>query len=247
MKRQKLLGKGSLRVTYSEIEHAVWHDLIKQQLPLIKKFACKEYLDGFELLNLSVNRIPNLLEISERLTDQTSWVLKAVDGLVSNREFFYMLSNKTYPVVTKIRTREEIDFYTDESPDIFHEIFGHCPLLTNEQYAESVWLLGKYSLKYDDETLTKLAKIFWATYEFGLIKSETEIKIFGAGILPSKKEIETVIESPYIEKLPFEPRSDITASLQGNIVQSTYYTVPSLETLYHMVFYDLDKYLLEGR
>ena len=152
-------------INYTEEDHQVWHDLITQQLPLVKKVACKEYLEGLGLLNLSIDRIPEIAKVSSKLFNITGWNLIPVDTLVSNRKFLYMLSNKQFPVIPVIRSRAEIDFYTNESPDIFHELFGHCPLITNQRYANSMWKLGNLSINCHDELIERLAHIFYKAFK----------------------------------------------------------------------------------
>lgn len=224
---------------YTSEDHKIWHDLIMQQLLLVKEVACEEYLQGLELLDLTTNRIPVLTQISSRLTDLTGWSLVPVNTLVSNKIFFYMLANKQFPVVSTIRSRDELDFYTNESPDIVHEIFGHCPLITNTKYANSMWKFGNLAFNCNDETRQRLSKIFWATFEFGLLECNRGVKIYGAGILPSRTEIKRIIEGKQIIKAKLDIFSNIDAALQGNVVQSTYYTIDCLETLYAIIDQDI--------
>lgn len=230
-----------MSINYTEEDHQVWHDLITQQLPIVSKIACKEYLEGLELLKLSIDRIPNISEVSAKLYSFTGWNLIIVDNLISNRIFLQMLANKQFPVIPIIRSREEIDFYTNESPDVFHELFGHCPLLTNKQYANSMWKIGNLSLNCDDKLIERLAHIFWATYEFGLLDTAEGIKIYGAGILPSKSETNRAVESNQVIRKKLNIFSDLDASLQGNIAQAIYYTIDSLEMLYDIVENDIEK------
>lgn len=219
---------------YKNEEHEVWRDLMNKQLPLVKKYASHEYLRGLERLDLSLNSIPNVEEISTRIKYFSGWSLCPVEGLIPGRKFFKMLSEKTFPVVTRIRSRNEIDFYTDPAPDVFHELFGHCPLLTNIEYANSMHSFAKQSLSCDDEQILYLAKLFWTTYEFGLVKTTDGIKIYGAGILPSNYEIKRVMHDECIKKEDLNMMTNIKASLHGNIPQSIYYVIDSLAWLYNI-------------
>lgn len=228
-------------IAYSDEEHEVWNALMKQQLPLANELACKEYLHGLSLLDFSIKKIPDLSDISKRLNDISGWRLLPVNSIVPKREFLAMLSNKQFPVVATIRSRDELDFYTNESPDIFHELFGHCPLLTNEIYANHLWKFGQLSLNCNNKVIHRLSEIFWATFEFGLIDGRDETKIYGAGILPSKTEIDRIISNKYVNKVKLNIFSKINVSLQGNIVQSTYYTINCLEHLYYIIDHDIQK------
>lgn len=220
--------------SYTKEQNDVWRDLILQQTPLVKKYACSEYLIGLTLLNLSKCTVPNVKEVSLTLEKLTGWRLYPVGGLITSRKFFLMLANKTFPVVTKIRRRDEIDFYSGAAPDVFQELFGHCPLLTNNEYAKSLQKLGEVSLQCNDEKLLKLAKIFWVTYEFGLLKTTDGIKAYGAAILPSRAELRLAMEDSGVPKEIFSLDTKISASLQGNAHQSVFYIIDSLKTLYDL-------------
>ncbi|MBN8523512.1 MAG: hypothetical protein J0M23_06650 [Rickettsiales bacterium] len=228
-------------IVYNSEQDQVWQALITQQLPLVLKVACKEYIEGLKLLNLPGDKIPELSKISSRLTNLTGWSLVPVNMLIPNKKFFYMLAEKKFPVVTVIRSKDELDFYTNESPDIFHELFGHCPLITNEKYANYMCKFAKLALTCNDKMLNWLAKVFWATFEFGLLNTNKGIKIYGAGILPSKSETLRVIEDKVVCKIKLNIFSEIKASLKGNIAQPTYYIVDSLENLYSIIDNDIEE------
>lgn len=224
---------------YSNEDKAVWKTLLSQQLPLVKRFACFEYLDGLEKLNFSFDHIPSISEMSKKLMRLSGWSLDSVDTLVPSRVFFEMLSQKRYPTIRVIRHKDEIDFYTNESPDVFHEYFGHGPMLAHEKYSECMRLFGEYAHNCTDEILIRLTKIFWATFEFGLIKNSSNIKIYGAGILPSRQETMKIVINDNLNLQKLDVFEDLTSSLLGNISQPTYYYIESLECLHHIVQNDL--------
>jgi phenylalanine-4-hydroxylase len=228
-------------MTFTNEEHGVWGDLIKQQLLAVRNVACPEFLTGLELLNFSIDKIPAVEEVSEKLNNLTGWSLICVNDLVDNKVFLSMLGNRQFPVINVIRPREEINFYTNEAPDIFHEFFGHCPLLTNKNYADHMCKFGQYASGANDEWISKLSDIYWATFEFGLIKNDLGVKVFGAGILPSKNEMERIFSDKKVEILPLNIFSKIDASLQGNIMQPIYYTINSLEVLYSIIDNDVNQ------
>ena len=226
--------------SYTDQDHLVWQRLIEQQKHLVIKVACSEYIEGLEKINFPSMYIPNSHDISERLKDLSGWSLIPVDKIVSNGIFFEMLCKKQFPVIRKIRHADEIDFYTDESPDVFHEYFGHCPLLTYQPYADSMQCFGKYAKNCSEELLFILSKLFWATFEFGLIKNQDEIKIYGAGILPSRTETLRIFENQNFRVERLNIFSELESSLQGNINQEVYYYIESLNDLFDIIKYDLD-------
>src|SRR5471032_3103459 len=173
-------------IDYPAEEHAVWNTLITRQLKVIEGRACQEYLDGIEKLGLPHDRIPQLGEINKVLGETTGWQVARVPALIPFQTFFELLANKQFPAATFIRTREELDYL--QEPDIFHEVFGHCPLLTNQAYADFTENYGKLGLKASPEDRKLLARLFWFTIEFGLIKTASGLRIYGGGILSSKEE-----------------------------------------------------------
>ena len=170
-------------VNWSKKENKIWHDLFLQQQKKIQGKACLEYIEGMKLLNLPVNRIPQLGEVNKVLLRETGWQVEAVPSLIDFDRFFDLLSNRQFPCATFIRNRE--DFLYLQEPDIFHEIFGHCPLLTNKHFADFTARYGKIGLNATHKERVMLARLYWFTVEFGLIKRNNEMKIYGGGILSS--------------------------------------------------------------
>lgn len=229
--------------TYSVQDNIVWQKLLLQQLPLVEKYACDEYLDGLRTINFSKDYIPSLIELSNRLFKLTAWKLKPIARIVSNREFFKLLSKRTFPVIRKIRSEKEIDFYTNESPDVFHEYFGHCPMLTNVQYAELMHKMGLISINLDCKKIDILSKIFWNTFEFGVIYNSSALKIYGAGILPSRLEIQRVTNNAETLLQKFDIFTSLNATLKGNINQPQYFYINDLNDLHDMIYYDIPRVL----
>lgn len=225
--------------TYSEQDNLVWKKLLQQQIPLVEKYACQQYLDGLNSINFSMDHIPSFTEVSNHLSNLTTWRLQPVDQIVSNREFFKFISERTFPVIRTIRSEKEIDFYTNESPDVFHEYFGHCPMLTNKKYADCMHKMGLISINLDCNKIDILSKIFWNTFEFGVIYSSKNLKIYGAGILPSRLEIQRVINNTEALLQKFNIFTSFEATLQGNINQPQYFYINDLNELYDTIYNDL--------
>ena len=142
-------------IDYSEAEHRIWNTLITRQLKVVEGRACQEYLDGIEQLALPHDRIPQLGEINRVLGATTGWQVERVPALIPFQTFFELLASKRFPVATFIRSEEELDYL--QEPDIFHEVFGHCPLLTNPWFAEFTHTYGKLGLAASKEQRVYLA------------------------------------------------------------------------------------------
>ena len=136
-------------ISWSKEENEIWSVLIKQQIECIKGKACDEFIEGLDKLNLPLDRIPQLGDVSKVLKENTGWSCEAVPALISFDKFFDLIANKKFPVATFIRTKEDFDYLTE--PDIFHEIFGHCGMLTNKAFADYTHKFGQLGLKASKE------------------------------------------------------------------------------------------------
>jgi len=136
---------------YSDEENRVWQDLITRQIPVVQERACQEYMNGLRLLNLPRDRIPQCHEISRALHAAQGWALEPVPALIPCNQFFSLLANRKFPAATFIRRREELNYM--QEPDIFHEVFGHCPMLTNPACADFAYTYGKLALSAKPEDL----------------------------------------------------------------------------------------------
>ncbi|WNC69669.1 phenylalanine 4-monooxygenase [Thalassotalea nanhaiensis] len=173
-------------IDWTEEENSTWQKLYARQVACIKNKACDEFTLGLEKLNLPEDRIPQLDEVSKVLLKETGWQCHQVPALIGFGEFFRLLSERKFPVATFIRTTEEFDYL--QEPDIFHEIFGHCPLLTNPSFANFTQLYGEIGLNASKEDRVFLARLYWFTIEFGLLNTENGLRIYGGGILSSPGE-----------------------------------------------------------
>lgn len=222
---------------YTEEENGVWQTLIERQLKIVDNRACDEYIEGIKLLNMPMDRIPQCKEISAALQKATGWSLEPVPALIPFEKFFHLLATQRFPAATFIRTREELDYL--QEPDIFHEIFGHCPLLTNPAYAEFTHTYGKLGLNASKEDRALLARLYWFTIEFGLIKKNNQLKIYGGGILSSKGETIYSLEDPKALRKPFDPLEALRTPYRIDIMQPIYYVIDSFDTLFELTNMDL--------
>jgi phenylalanine-4-hydroxylase len=177
---------------YTEEQHAVWAELVGRVLPNVEQHAAREYLDGFEIIGLQRERLPNLAEITKRLGPRTGWSSTPVSGFLPAPAFFEMLANRLFPTTTWLRSRESLE-YTPE-PDIFHDVFGHVPMHAHRVFGDFLEHYGRVCAGVSDQMiLEKLGRLFWYTVEFGLIRQHGEIKAYGSGVISSACECQNVI------------------------------------------------------
>jgi phenylalanine-4-hydroxylase len=178
---------------YTDEQHAVWAELVGRVLPELEKHASSAYLDGFQIIGLQRDRLPRLSAISARLEPRTGWNSKPVSGFLPAPAFFEMLAARRFPTTTWLRSRESLE-YTPE-PDIFHDVFGHVPMHAHKVFADFLERYGSVCASIeDDAVLEKLGRLFWYTVEFGLIRENNEIKVYGSGLISSHGECLNVIE-----------------------------------------------------
>lgn len=232
-------------VQYAAEENQIWHDLITRQIPIIKDRACEEYIRGIDLLQMPHDRIPQCHDISKVLRNVTGWELEPVPALIPYDQFFGLLANKKFPAATFIRRRDELDYL--EEPDMFHEVFGHCPLLTNQAYADFTHTYGKLGLKATHEDRVMLLKLYWFTIEFGLIKAASGLRIYGGGILSSKNETIYALESDEPIRKPFDVLDVLRTPYRINIMQPIYFIIDSFDVLFQLIEMDLIGLIHEAR
>ena len=222
---------------YSAEENQIWHNLITRQTPLIQNRACDEYIHGVNLLQLSPHNISQCPDISTVLRETSGWALEPVPALIPFDRFFDLLANKKFPAATFIRRQNELDYL--QEPDIFHEVFGHCPLLTNQAYANFTHTYGKLGQRATHEDRVMLAKLYWFTIEFGLIQTSSGLRIYGGGILSSKNETLYCLESDVPIRKPFDPLEVLRTPYRIDIMQPIYYIIESFDVLFQLIDMDL--------
>ena len=230
---------------YTEDENQIWHELITRQLPILQGRACEEYLHGLDLLNFPKNKIPQCPDVSKVLQETSGWVLAPVPALIPFDQFFHLLATRQFPAATFIRRREELDYL--QEPDIFHEVFGHCPLLTNQAYADFTHNYGKLGLNATHEDRVMLAKLYWFTIEFGLIQSPRGLRAYGGGILSSIRETPYSVESATPQRKPFDALEVLRTPYRINIMQPIYYVIDNFDTLFHLIDIDLIDLIHQAR
>ncbi|MCL9777260.1 phenylalanine 4-monooxygenase [Vibrio methylphosphonaticus] len=217
-------------VEWSLEEDAIWHDLVKRQLNVINDRACEAYLHGLTLLDLPFDRVPQLAEINKVLEETTGWQVQPVPALIDFDRFFDLLANKRFPVATFLRTRDEFDYL--QEPDFFHEIFGHCAMLTNTDFAAFTEYYGKIGQAATPKQRAYLARLYWFTVEFGLVKEGQSLKIYGGGILSSPAETIYALEGHVAIRDEFDIQTVLRTPYRIDIMQPKYYVIDELSELF---------------
>lgn len=232
-------------IAYPDVENQIWSELYARQAVNLPGRACQEYLDGLERLALPTDRIPQLGEVDKVLLETTGWQTAAVPALISFERFFELLASRRFPVATFIRTREEFDYL--QEPDIFHEIFGHCPLLTNPAFANFSHTYGKLGLAATKEERVFLARLYWFTVEFGLLKSASgERRIYGGGILSSPGETLYAFGDTPLRK-PFDLIDVLRTPYRIDIMQPVYFEIESIDFLDEIAGMDIMQSVARAR
>ena len=215
---------------YDRDEHARWDRLFAAAWQTLQGRACAAFLDAIERLHLSKGGIPDMAELSDRLEPITGWRVVPVAGLVPDEVFFEHLANRRFPAGAFIRSEAEMHYL--EEPDIFHDIFGHVPLLADPQYATFMEAYGKGGRRAMQRgQLANLARLYWYTIEFGLVHEADGLRLFGAGIMSSTAESIFALEDPSPNRVQF----DLTRVMRTNYIiddfQQTYFVIDSFEDL----------------
>lgn len=248
MKKSKYVSKKPDEngfVSYTAEENTTWHDLYVRQMNLLPQRACKEYLDGIHALGITADHVPQLPEVNSNLRALTGWEVAPVPALIDFQAFFELMANKKFPAATFIRTREEMDYL--QEPDIFHEIFGHCPLLTLPVYANFMHEYGKLGLKASHPDRVMLARLYWFTVEFGLIQTAEGMRIYGGGILSSYGESQYALDSDKPVRTPLEIIEAFRTPYRIDIFQPLYFVIQDFAELFQLTDLDLFNKIQEAR
>ncbi len=226
-------------VAYSDEENQTWSKLYARQIPIVESRACEEYLMGLKILNLPEDRIPQVKEMNDRLMAITGWQVEPVPALIPHSKFFTLLSEKKFPAATFIRRKSQFDYITE--PDIFHEYFGHCPMITCQAFADFMQKYGELGKKVSEPQQNLLARLYWFTVEFGLIQTQEGLKIYGGGILSSPEETVYSLESPKAKRVKLEVKDALANDFRIDIKQKKYYIIQSFNELYQVLDQPLEQ------
>ena len=220
---------------YTPQQHAVWAELVSRRMPQLRARACREYLDGCEQIGLREDTIPNLGEVNKRLRPRTGWNATPVSGFLPPDAFFEMLAARQFPTTTWLRSRDSLE-YTPE-PDIFHDVFGHVPMHAHTVFADFLQHYGKVCAKLTDkDKLERMGRLFWFTVEFGVIRQDGEIKLYGSGLISSHGESTKLIEGMEVGQGPeirdFNLEQVLDQQFLVSEMQKVLYAVESFDQIY---------------
>jgi phenylalanine-4-hydroxylase len=223
---------------YSPVEHDIWRQLYARQISMIQRYAAPEFIAGVLQLNATADHIPRIDETNEILARAGDWQIVAVPGLIPEDQFFRHLANCRFPVTVWIRKPEELDYLVE--PDIFHDFFGHLPMLTNASFARFMQAYGEAGPKaVAADALKMLARLYWYMVEFGLIRTPQGLRAYGSGILSSKGETAYCLESPKPHRIEFNLERVLRTDYLIDDYQQTYFVIDNFEQLFH-AGYDTD-------
>jgi phenylalanine-4-hydroxylase len=189
-------------IAYTQKDNSFWNKLYTQQVNHLQGMASPVFFELLDKINLPSDRVPQLNEVSRVLEKNTGWQLTAANGIVSQQEFFYLLSKKIFPSTTFLRTQQEEGLAV--GPDIFHELFGHATMLLDERYSSFMNKIGETALDRAPLQQAAIRRLLWFTSEVGLIKIGAELRIFGGALLSSFIESSLALSSPKVKRAPFD-------------------------------------------
>jgi phenylalanine-4-hydroxylase len=211
-------------------EHAVWDTLFARQVAMLPGRASEAFLRGIDVLKLSKPGIPDFVELSERLTALTGWRVVAVPGLVPDDVFFDHLANRTFVAGNFIRRADQLDYL--QEPDVFHDVFGHVPMLSNPVFADYMAAYGRGGQRAGSlGALKRLARLYWYTVEFGLVEEAGALRIYGAGIVSSRGESIFALDDPSPNRIGFDLHRVMRTDYRIDDYQQTYFVIPGFEDL----------------
>ncbi|QIK78302.1 phenylalanine 4-monooxygenase [Sphingomonas piscis] len=215
-------------------DHWVWDTLFARQQSLLHGRAVSAFERGLDVLHLSRPGVPNFDELSEKLHTRTGWQVVGVPGIVPDDVFFRHLSQKRFPAAVFIRAADQLDYL--EEPDMFHDLFGHVPLLADPAVADVMQALGHLGLEaIANGSLHRLSRLYWYSVEFGLACEDSQLRIYGAGILSSFSEVHYSLESPKPRRLNFDLKSVLRARYDIDAFQQLYFVIDRFEDLLTMM------------
>jgi phenylalanine-4-hydroxylase len=223
---------------YTAAEHATWDLLFSRQVSMLSSRVAPAFLEGIDVLRMSKPGIPDFTELSERLTKASGWSVVAVPGLISDEEFFDHLANRRFVAGRFIRSPEQIDYL--QEPDVFHDVFGHVPLLVNPVFADYMQAYGRGGLRaMRYGAIHRLARLYWYTVEFGLIRDGDAdadgkgrgLKLYGAGIASSNSESVFALESDSPNRLGFDLKRVMRTKYRIDDFQQNYFVIDNFEQL----------------
>ena len=207
--------------------------------------ASDEHLEGLKVLGLDSKKIPQLPDVNKQMSSITGWTVKPVNALISAKDFFTLLSNRIFPAATFIRRAESLDYVKE--PDIFHELFGHCPMLTQKEFADFTQQYALNVLSMSEDNWPLMQRLFWFTVEFGLIMTSQGLRAYGGGILSSIGETPYSIESDLPVRMLFNVLTVMRTPYRIDQMQPTYFVIESYKQLFDLMKEDLLPFIEQAK
>jgi phenylalanine-4-hydroxylase len=222
---------------YTAADHRVWVTLYERQAEVLPGRACEAFLNGLQVLDLHGGGVPDFARLNEKLDALTGWSVVAVPGLVPDAVFFDHLAHRRFPAGRFIRREDQLDYL--QEPDVFHDVFGHVPMLTDPTFADYMQAYGRGGLRaLELGRLHNLARLYWYTVEFGLMQTAQGLRIYGAGIVSSKAESIFSLEDPSPNRIGFDLERVMRTPYRIDDFQQTYFVIPGLKTLLEATLQD---------
>ena len=229
--------------SYSATDHSVWRTLFRRQRDILIGRACAEFLASQDEMGIGEDAIPKFSDLNRQLRAKTGWEVIGVEGLLPELSFFEHLANRRFPVTWWIRKPEQLDYLSE--PDLFHDLFGHVPLLMNPVFADYMEAYGKGGVRahgIGPEALAELTRLYWYTVEFGLINTAEGLRIYGSGIVSSGGESRYCLESPAPNRLGFELLRVMGTRYRIDTFQKTYFVIDCFDQLFEATRPDFRPY-----
>ncbi len=222
---------------YTSAEHATWRYLFERQSKMLKGRACQEFLNGLHVLDLGQSGIPDFARLSETLDRLTGWTVVPVPGLIPDAAFFEHLANRRFPAGQFIRRTNQLDYL--QEPDVFHDVFGHVPMLAHPVFADYMQAYGQGGLRsLSFDCLHHLARLYWYTVEFGLIRAKDGLRIYGSGIVSSYAESVYALESPIPRREAFDLKRVMRTPYCIDRFQDMYFIIDNFDDLLKETYQD---------
>jgi phenylalanine-4-hydroxylase len=215
---------------YTDEQHDVWSILYARRMAMLEKTASRVYLDGARVIGLRPDRVPDLAEVNARLAPITGWAAVPVSGFIPAGEFFNYLAKRQFPTTVTVRPREQLDYLPE--PDIFHDVFGHVPLHADPVFAEFLQRFGELAAAARTEEETRrMARLFWFTVEFGLIREDGATRVYGSGLISSASDAANAL-SGNCERRPFDLRAVLEQDFEIDHLQNVLFVIESFDQLF---------------
>ena len=218
---------------YTAEQHEVWSILYRRRMTELASTASRGFLQGAHLIGLGDTVVPDLKSVNERLAPLTGWSAVPVTGFIPAREFFRCLARRRFPTTITVRPRESLEYVT--APDIFHDVFGHVPLHADPVFADFLQRFGALAADaVDEEDVTRMAQLFWFTVEFGLVREDAEIKIYGSGLISSSADAANAL-GPTCHRRPFGLEAVMSQAFEIDRLQDVLFVVESFDQLFEAI------------